>query len=453
MPAKTPKSGDVHLRNTKQHPHQREFIESKAKRKVIRAGRRSGKTVGAADLAVRYFVKKCRVLYATPTADQVERFWFEVKRALDEPIKAGVLYKNETEHIIEVPGTLQRIRAKTAWNADTLRGDYADLLILDEYQLMNEDAWELVGAPMLLDNNGDAVFIYTPPSLRSASISKARDPRHAAKLYQRAAQDTSGRWAAFHFTSLDNPTISRDALTDITKDMSRLAYEQEILAEDKEDAPGALWKRALIESTRVTVAPTLRRIVVGVDPTVSSTGANDEAGIIVDGTARLGRVNHLYILEDDSLHGSPREWGQAAVNAYHNWQANCIVAESNQGGQMVADTIHTIDPDIPVKLVHASRGKATRAEPISAIHEQQREHHVGNFNRLEDELCTWTPGDKSPNRLDAHVWAATELMLGNAATAADLMDFYRQEYEQLKGLTSDTCKETETKEVEPSVEA
>ena len=103
--------------------------------------------------------------------------------------------------MIERPGSDQRIRAKTAWNADTLRGDYADLLILDEWQLMNEEAWEVVGAPMLLDNNGDAVFIYTPPSLHSRSTSKARDPRHAAKLFQRAQADTTGRWEVFHFTS------------------------------------------------------------------------------------------------------------------------------------------------------------------------------------------------------------------------------------------------------------
>ena len=151
------------------HPKQLEFINSHAKRKIIRAGRRFGKTVGAAILAVLKFTEDKRVLYAAPTSDQLERFWTEVTRALAPMIKAGVLYKNETLHIIERPGSENRIRAKTAWNADTLRGDYADILILDEFQLMAEDTWEVVGAPMLLDNNGDAVFIYTPPSLHSMS--------------------------------------------------------------------------------------------------------------------------------------------------------------------------------------------------------------------------------------------------------------------------------------------
>ncbi len=216
------------------HPKQREFIESKAKRKVIKAGRRGGKTVGMAIEAVQQFLKGKRVLYAAPTAEQTEAFWYEITAALKEPIEAKIFSKNETEKTIELPRTKQRLKAKTAWNADTLRGDYADLLILDEYQLMNEDTWEVVGAPMLLDNDGDAVFIYTPPSLRSTGVSKAKDPRHASKLYQDAKCDSSGRWAVFHFTSHDNPHISKVALTELICDMSKSSYRQEILAEDDE---------------------------------------------------------------------------------------------------------------------------------------------------------------------------------------------------------------------------
>ena len=158
----------------KPHLKQREFIDSPAKRKVVRAGRRGGKTVGMAIISIEKFLEGKRVLYAAPTQDQIDRFWTEVTKALQEPIDAGAYYKNETRHIIELRGTEQRVRAKTAFNADTLRGDYADVLILDEYQLMDETAWTEVGAPMLLDNNGDAIFIYTPPSLRSRSMSKAR---------------------------------------------------------------------------------------------------------------------------------------------------------------------------------------------------------------------------------------------------------------------------------------
>jgi len=396
----------------KPHPKQAEFIDSLAKRKVIRAGRRGGKTTGIGIYAAQMFLKGRRVLYATPTADQIGKFWFEVTRAFMEPIQQGVLYKNETAHVIELPGTETRIRAKTAWNADTLRGDYADVLIFDEWQLMNEDAWGVVGVPMLLDNNGDAVFIYTPPSIRARSVTRATDPMHAAKLFKAARADTTGRWAAFHFSSHDNPHISKEALAEIAKDMTSLAYRQEILAEDIEDNPGALWKRAWIDDNRSIEAPDLARVVVAVDPTASKAG--DECGIMGGGSAYDGADAHLYVLEDASLHGSPDEWGRAAVTLYWKLDADLLVAEKNNGGEMVEHVIKTIDPRVRVKLVHASRGKYVRAEPVSAIYEQGRGHHVGSFPQLEDEMCQWEPGNDSPNRMDALVWLATEL-IGDAS--------------------------------------
>ncbi len=391
------------IRLPEPHPRQVEFIDSRAKRKIVRAGRRGGKTVGLGILSVERFLEGRRVLYATPTAEQIGQYWTTVTVALHDPIEAGIFYKNETEHVIELLGTGQRIHAKTAWNADTLRGDYADLLILDEWQLMDEDAWGVVGAPMLLDNDGDAVFAYTPPSLHSRSVSKATDIRHAAKMFARARQDTSGRWAAFTFPSSDNPHISRRALEEITRDMTALAYRQEILVEDVDEAPGAMWLRGSIEQGRVVRAPALRRVLVGVDPSATSTG--DEAGIVTVG----GAGDQLYVLADDSLQGSPLTWATAAVVAYHRAQADLVVAEANNGGEMVSTTIAQIDRHVPVKLVHASRGKQVRAEPIAAAYEKGRGHHVGTFPALEDELCMWVPGNPSPNRLDALVWAGTEL--------------------------------------------
>lgn len=389
------------------HPKQAEFIYCKTPRIVCRAGRRSGKTVGVSILAVEAFLEGKRILYCAPTQDQLGRFWIEISRALVEPIAAGVFYKNETLHIIERSGTEQRIKAKTAWSADTLRGDYADVLILDEYQLMDEDAWGVVGAPMLLDRDGSAVFIYTPPSLHSRSISKARDSQHAAKLFQRAQADTSGRWQVFHFASHDNPHISQVALAEITQDMTHLAYRQEILAEDLDAAPGALWTREILDVGRVTETPDFERVVVAIDP--SATAYGDEAGIIVAGKAG----DDFYPLADCSVQGSPLVWATAAVTAYHLYHADRIVAEVNNGGEMVELTLRMVDANIPYKAVSASRGKQVRAEPIAAIYEQGRGHHVGAFGALEDELCQWTPGDASPNRLDALVWAGTELMLDN----------------------------------------
>ena len=216
------------------YPEQRAFITSQAKHKVIRAGRRGGKTVGIAILAIRAFLSGKRVLYTAPTSEQADAFWFEVKQALQPLVDTGVYKIDNSERFVEKIGSKNRIKAKTAWNADSLRGDFADLLIFDEYQLTNEDAWEVVGMPMLLDNDGDVVFIYTPPSLRSVGISKARDPRHAAKLYKEAEKKkaTGESWETFHFTSWQNPFISRDALVGLTKDMSKQTMRQEILAED-----------------------------------------------------------------------------------------------------------------------------------------------------------------------------------------------------------------------------
>lgn len=391
----------IHL--PKPHSQQLRFIDSPAPRRIIRAGRRGGKTVGMAILAVERFLKGQRILYAAPTQEQIDAFWRTVKRSLQQAIDAGVYAKNETLHTIDLDGTEQRIRAKTAWNADSLRGDYADVLILDEFQLMAEDTWATVGAPMMLDRNGIAVFVYTPPSLRSRSASKAIDPQHAAKLFKRAQADVTGRWAAFHFSSADNPHISTDALQEITADMTALAYRMEILAEDVDEAPGALWTRAVIEAGRLLRHPDLARVVVAIDPSATATG--DEAGVVTAGVAD----GHYYLLEDNSLQAAPIAWAKAAVAAYHRHHADRIVAEANNGGEMVAQTIRTVDPGVPVRLVNASRGKQTRAEPISALYEQGKVHHVGGFPALEDEMCLWIPGMPSPNRMDALVWAITEL--------------------------------------------
>lgn len=403
------------------HARQRPIVEAAAPRTIVRAGRRGGKTVAAAQRAVKRFLAGRRILYAAPTVDQVKTFWWEVTRALAAPIDAGVLYKNETDHVIEKRGTKERIRAKTAWNADTLRGDYADDLMLDEWQLMNESAWEEVGAPMLLDHAGEALFIYTPPSLRSRSVTKATDPLHAPKMFK-FAQTHPGRWAAIHFTSHDNPYISAAALDDITQDMTALAYRQEILAEDIDEIPGALWTRQTIEQTRVRrdQVPRLKRIVVGVDPTGSTT---NEAGVVAAG---IGEDHHLYVLEDGSLlAASPDAWGRAAVSLYEVLLADKIVVERNFGGDMCQATIKAISADAPVQEVVSSRSKVVRAEPVSAKFERGEAHLVGTFPALEDELVSYVAGSaKSPNRLDAMVFAITELAFG---PRLGIFDYYEQE--------------------------
>lgn len=187
-------------------------------------------------MAIEALLAGRRVLYGTPTQEQIDAFWRETTEALMPLLQDEQITKNETRHTLAF-GT-GHIRAKTAWDADSLRGDHADLLILDEFQMMKEDAWERVGAPMMLDSDGTAVFCFTPPSRGSVARSKARDPRHANRLYNRAAADDSGRWEAFHFTSMDNPHISSIALEEISRDMTSVAYRQEILAEEVDESGG-----------------------------------------------------------------------------------------------------------------------------------------------------------------------------------------------------------------------
>ena len=402
----------------KPHPKQAEFVNCTAKRIVVKAGRRGGKTKGFAIRACKRFLKGRRQIYAAPTAKQLRRFWAVVCRALRPLIDAAVLNKNETEHIIEFPGTDISLQAMTAWNPQTLRGDWCHDLYLDEFQLMAESTWDSAGAPLLADRDGDCCFGFTPPSLhkKGEGVTKATDPHHASKFYKKAKADTSGRYETFHFSSFDNPHVSAKAIRELAQDMTAISYRIEILAEDVDQAPGALWNRDLLEANRRTKADgDYSRIVVSVDPSASTTG--NEAGVVTTGRVGTRETGRAYVIADDSVQGSPKTWATAAVTAYYKHGADCIVAEANNGGEMVALTIETVDPKVKVKLVHASRGKATRAEPVSALFEttkdkpESRGFLLGSFPQLEDELCLWQPGEDSPNRLDAMVWGFTELLV------------------------------------------
>jgi len=195
------------------------------------------------------------------------------------------------------------------------------------------------------------------------------------------------------------------------------------------DIPGALWTLSRIEEFRIRLPEPgepgdsplsdldLYRVVVGVDPmtkdpkTETDLDNPSETGIVVAG---MGPFDEGYVLEDASQPGTPLEWGTAAVRMYRKWRADHITAEANNGGLMVAHTINSIDSTVPVVLVHASRGKITRAEPVSSLYEQGRVHHVGTFPVLEDQMTTYSgvPDEKSPDRMDALVWAVTDLMIG-----------------------------------------
>jgi phage terminase large subunit-like protein len=184
------------------------------------------------------------------------------------------------------------------------------------------------------------------------------------------------------------------------------------------DVPGALWKRDVIERNRKRSMPELVRVVVAIDPEATSNEDSSETGIVVAG---IGRDGDGYVLDDLSLRATPNIWATQAVSAYSKYHADRIIGEVNNGGEMIENTIRTLRDDdkhdvgknVSYRAVHASRGKYTRAEPISALYEQNRVHHVGMFAELEDQQCSWVPGEKSPDRMDALVWALTELMVND----------------------------------------
>lgn len=209
----------------------------------------------------------------------------------------------------------------------------------------------------------------------------------------------------------------------ITKYEGTRIGRQELLAELLEDVPGALWTRALIDSAKINFGDIqwnmFTRIVVAIDPAVTAGEDSDETGMCVAG---LTRSLHVIVFEDCSLRDSPLGWARVAVGKYKAYRADRIVGEVNNGGDLVAGNIHAVAPEVPFRAVRASRGKAVRAEPVAALYEQGRVHHViKDFEPehgvamalLEDQLCSWVPGqsDKSPDRMDALVWAVTELLV------------------------------------------
>jgi predicted phage terminase large subunit-like protein len=241
-------------------------------------------------------------------------------------------------------------------------------------------------------------------------------PRPLKILHDLVADDHCHVTTGSTYENVDNlaPAFKRRILS---KYEGTAIGEQELHAVLLSEARGALWKRAMFENCRRSEAPSLSRIVVAVDPAVSANDDSDETAIVVAG---LGADGHAYVLEDLSGRYSPSEWARRAVGAYHGRKADRIIAESNQGGDLVASNIRTVDDTAAVRLIHASKGKVTRAEPVAALYEQGRVHHVGVHREMEDQCCQYVPGQttKSPDRMDALAYAITDLMLGPGLIAA-----------------------------------
>lgn len=261
----------------------------------------------------------------------------------------------------------------------------------------------------------DEVAAWRYPETYALAKAATRAGDHPLTLVGTTAKSTPLLWkikndpntVTIHASSFDNPHLPKSFLDDLRAlYFGSSDWDNEVLGLLRERVAGALWSSEIISGNRVAEAPELKRVVVGVDPGAYSQGG-DETGIVVAG---LGVDGGFYVLADYSLQTTPDLSARAMLRAYDDHMAGKIVFEGNQGGDWIRSLIHTVNPSANVAKVHAYRGKELRAEPVSALYAQGKVHHVGELPSLEREMCEWVPGKgKSPNRLDALVFALTEL--------------------------------------------
>lgn len=290
----------------------------------------------------------------------------------------------------------------TADEPDRLRGKQHQKLWADEMASWRyPEAWNQALLGLRLGDHPQAVVTTTPR------------PTPMVKALLQSSTTVVSRGSTFDNRANLAPSFFEQIVSQY--EGTRLG-RQEVYAEILDDNPGALWKRENLDEHRVSHVPELSRVVVAIDPAVTSTDGSDETGIVVMGK---GTDGDLYVLDDVSMRGSPMQWATAAVAAFSRHKGDRLVGEVNNGGDMIEATLRTVERGIPYRAVHATRGKQLRAEPVAALYEQGRAHHVGYFSALEDQLCQWEPGAEwSPDRLDALVWAATELMQRGATWVA-----------------------------------
>lgn len=376
---------------------------------LLLAGRGFGKTRTGAE-TVRGWAESGRfrrIAMVAPTAKDVRDVMVEGESGLLalcpdwnrprwEPAKGHLTWPNGAQAF-----------TYSADQPERLRGPQHDAAWCDELAAWRRpEAWDMLMFGLRLGTDLRAVVTTTPKPVRLVRELLA------------AKTTAVTRGSTYENRSNLAPAFFADI---ITKYEGTRLGRQELLAEVLDDVPGALWTRARLDAHRAKEAPDLVRVVIGVDPAGSTGEDADETGIVVAGR---GVDGHGYTLADLSCRLSPEGWGRRVVNAFWAHNADRVVAEANFGGDMVASVIRTIDARVPVHLVHASRGKLIRAEPVAAMDEQGRDHHVGAFAELEDQMCNFAPGrfDGSPDRMDAKVWAYTELFLGEETQIVHYQD-------------------------------
>jgi len=336
-----------------------------------------------------------------PTAADIRKVCFDGESGINSIVPDGCLWKGEGKAYNKGTAELRlyngsMIQGFAAIEPNRLRGPQFHRAWADELAAWRyAEAWDQLMFGLRLGDNPQAVVTTTP---------------RPTPIIRQLAKD-KGTYLTTGHTFENEVNLAPKALAKLKEkyEGTRLG-RQELSAEILADVDGALWKRAWLDETRVADCPEMRRIVVAVDPATTKSETADEVGIIIAG---LGVNGHGYIFEDLSGGMTPHETCVAAINAFTLWGADRIVAEANNGGDWIELALRQVKQNISYKKLHASRGKQARAEPVAALYEQKRIHHVGVLPQAEDELCTWEPntGMPSPNRLDAIVWAVTELML------------------------------------------
>jgi phage terminase large subunit-like protein len=362
---------------------------------VILAGRGFGKTRTGAEL-VRSWVKNFKfVNLIGATADDARDILIEGESGILAvcPKAERPAYKKSDRQLSWPNGAISLIF--TADEPDRLRGKQHEKLWGDELAAWRycQEALDQALFGLRLGKNPQAVFTTTPRPIKPLKDLLA-DP--ATVITRGSTFDNRSNLAP----SFYNKIVSKYEGTRLGR--------QELYAEILEDVEGALWKNAMLDQYRVKAAPDMRRIVVAIDPAVSTNKTSDETGIVAVGQ---GNDRHYYPLSDVSGIYSPLEWAKKAIHQYEVLRADAIVAETNNGGDLVEANLKAAGFTGRVIKVHASKGKVTRAEPIVGLYEQGQVHHVGSLAMLEAQMTTWSPKeDDSPDRVDALVWGITELM-------------------------------------------
>lgn len=366
---------------------------------LILAGRGWGKTrTGAEDIAAYAMENPNRICgVVAPTGGDLRRVCFEGPSGLMKVIPPECIlgYNKSSMEIKLWNGSV--IQGYAAIEPDRLRGPQFHRLWADELAAWRyPETYDQMMFGLRLGKNPRLVITTTPrpTPLIMSLVKRADDDVHLTK--------------GSTFENYEN--LAESAIQQLKEkyEGTRLG-RQELYADILDDTEGALWTHSGIERDRIQKSdmPLFQRIIVGVDPAVTNSENSDETGIVVCG---IGQDGKYYVLEDASLKASPDTWARVAVESFFKHQADRIVAEVNNGGDLVERLIRTIDNTVPYTPVTASRGKIVRAEPIAALYEQRKVHHVGTLPELEDQMCSYTAGSKkSPDRLDALVWALTEL--------------------------------------------